>query len=100
MKFLVTLAIFADLNTKFLQAIPIESIFAKIAINICNKVLLQFAILVLLYLLFFLYISDGSFNFFLPKLPKQFAIKFLRQYSILDVSREPQDSITQLFQPF
>ena len=64
MKFLVTLAIFADLNTKFLQAIPIESIFAKIAINICNKVLLQFAILVLLYLPFFLYTSDSSFDFF------------------------------------
>ena len=42
-------------------------------------------LLFLLYLLFFLYISDSSFNFFLPKLPKQFATKFLRQYSTLAV---------------
>ena len=45
-KFLVTFAIFADLNTRFLQAISIKPIFSKIATKICSKVLLQFAILV------------------------------------------------------
>lgn len=45
-KFLVTFAIFADLNTRFLQAISIKHIFAKIATKICSKVLLRFAILV------------------------------------------------------
>ena len=45
-KFLVTFAFFADLNTRFLQAISVEHIFAKIATKICSKVFLQFAILV------------------------------------------------------
>ena len=45
-KFLVTFAIFADLNTSFMQAISIEPIFSKIATKIRSKVLLQFAILV------------------------------------------------------
>ena len=45
-KFLVTFAIFEDLNTRFLQAISIKPIFSKIATRICSKVLLQFAILV------------------------------------------------------
>ena len=45
-KFLFTFAIFADLNTRFLQAISIKHIFAKTATKICRKVLLQFAILV------------------------------------------------------
>ena len=40
-KFLVTFAIFADLNTRFLQAISIKPIFSKIATKICSKVLLQ-----------------------------------------------------------
>ena len=51
-------------------------------------------------MLFLLYISDRSFLlyiFFLPKLRKQLAGKFLRQCLIIDISGEPQDSITQLF---
>ena len=68
-KFLVTFAIFEDLNTRFLQAISIKPIFAKIATKICSKVLLQFAILVefvifAIFAIFFLYISDSSFNSF------------------------------------
>ena len=103
MKFLVTFAIFADF-LRFLQAISIKHIFAKLR-QIAIVVFRNFAILLefflfLLYLLFFLYISDSSFNFFLPKLRKQFATKFLREYSILDTRGEPQGSITQLFQPF
>ena len=103
MKFLVTFAIFVDLNTRFLQAISIKSLFllkarqtfeAKFCYSLLQNLLFQ------LHLLYFVYISDSSFNFFLPKLPKQFATKFLRQYSILDISGEPQDSITQLFQLF
>ena len=94
-KFLVTFAIFADLNTRFLQAISIEHIFAKIATEICSQVLLQFAILVEFTFL------TVHLIFFLPKLlQKQFATKLLRQHSILDISGEPQDSIRQLFQPF
>ena len=73
MKFLFTFAIFADLNTRFLQAISIKSIFAKIATNICSKVLLQFAVLVefVIFAIFaiFLYVSDSSFNF-LAKIAK------------------------------
>ena len=45
-KFLVTFAIFEDLNTRFLQAISVKPIFSNIATKICGKVLLQFAILV------------------------------------------------------
>ena len=73
MKFLFTFAIFADLNTRFLQAISFKSIFAKIATNICSKVLLQFAVLVefVIFAIFaiFLYVSDSSFNF-LAKIAK------------------------------
>ena len=56
-------------------------------------------LLFLLYMLFLLYISNRSFllYFFLPKLRKQLAGKFLRQCLIIDISREPQDRITQLF---
>ena len=67
-KFLVTFAIFADLNTRFLQAISIKPIFSKIATKFVAK--FQFAILVE-YLLFFLYISDSSFNFFFAKIAKK-----------------------------
>ena len=49
----------------------------------CYSLQSSLNLLFLLYLLFFLYISDSSFNFFLPKLAKQFATKFLRKYSIL-----------------
>ena len=45
-KFLVTFTIFADLNTRFLQAISIKPIFSKIVTKICSKVLLQFATLI------------------------------------------------------
>ena len=95
-KFLVTFAIFADLRSwlkyrRFLQAVSI----------VCNPC----------WICYFCYICDFFYTFltctvhlinilfFLPKLPKQFATKFLRQYSILDISEEPQDSIRQLFQP-
>ena len=45
-KFLVTFTIFADLNTRVLQAISIKPIFSNIVTKICSKVLLQFPILV------------------------------------------------------
>ena len=54
-KFHVTFAIFADLNTRFLQAISIKPIFSKIATRICSKVLLQFAILVKCYFRYICY---------------------------------------------
>ena len=73
MKFLVTFAIFADF-LRFLQAISIKHIFAKLR-QIAIVVFRHFAILLefflfLLYLLFFLYISDSSFNFFFTKIAK------------------------------
>ena len=77
MKFLVTFAIFADSDTRFLQAISIKSIFAKIATNICSKVLLQFASLVefviFCYICYFFYTFLTVRLIFFAKLPKQFA---------------------------
>ena len=86
-KFLVTFAIFVDLNTRFLQAISIKPIFLKLRQKFvgqfCYILQCLLNLLFLLYLLFYLYISGSSFNFFVPKLPKQFATQIWRQCSIL-----------------
>ena len=103
MKFLVTFAIFADF-LRFLQAISIKHIFAKLR-QIAIVVFRHFAILLeFFYFCFICYFFYTFLTvpliFFLPKLRKQFATKFLRECSILDTRGEPQGSITQLFQPF
>ena len=97
MKFLVTFAIFVDLNTRFLQAISIKSLFflkvrQTFEAKFCYSLESLLNLLFQLHLLFVLYISDSSFHFFLPKLPKEFATKIWRQCSILNISGEPQDS--------
>ena len=56
-------------------------------------------LLFLLYMLFLLYISDRSFllYFFSAKIAKTTCWQILRQCLIIDISGEPQDRITQLF---
>ena len=74
MKFPVTFAIFADFF-RFLQAISIKHIFAKIATKICEQSFYTVcnSLLILLFLPyfpFFLFISDSSFNFSFAKIAK------------------------------
>ena len=107
MKFLVTNMRFLQAFLRFLQAISIEHnsvCLQKLRQKFVRKVLLQLAILIefVIFAIFALFsIHSWQFVlFFVLKLRKQFATKFLRRFSILDTSGDPQCSITQLFQPF
>ena len=79
----------------------LKPIFAKIA-TVFVAILVEFVIFAIFAIFFYTFLTVHLilFFFFLPKLPKQFATKFLRPYSIQDISGKLQDSIRQLFQPF